>query len=131
MKDIWKFTQNFILVCFFYLFAYITFFLFSASRHIQPYLVPFLFIFAMILCWFILGIISPKNLTILKVKSRFLVIIISIFAIFALLCAMLFVEKKIYRQDPIEGLIINGYKVFLVLKNINPIAQKFKQNKNT
>ena len=58
-------------------------------------------------------------------------IIISIIAIVALLCAMLFIEKKIYKQDPIEVLIINGYKVFLVIKNINPIAQKFKQNKNT
>lgn len=127
MKGIWKFTQNFILVCFFYLFAYITFFLFSASRYIQPYLVPLLFTLVIILCWLILGIISPKNLIILKVKNRFLVIIISIIAIFALLCAMLFIEKKIYKQDPIEGLIINGYKVFLVIKNINPIAQKFKQ----
>ena len=126
MKGIIKFLHHFVVVIFFYLFAYTTFTLFSITQFIEPYLIPILFIFAFTVYWFCAGIISPKHLIFFKTQNRLLILTASIITISILLCTILIIEGYVYKRKASESIATNVKKIVYVAKHTNPLAQMFK-----
>ncbi len=127
MKSCIKFFQYFLLICFFYVFSYLTFTLFSMAEYVDLYCIPILLLLFIAIYWLIIGIISPKNLPFFKTESRLLVIVSSILFVFLLFGTMCVVEVKFYKRPSLQNIALNVYKVFAITKQINPLEQRYKR----
>jgi len=121
-----KFLQIFVLVCFFYLFAYATYILLSMAKYVDYYCIPSLLFLMLILYWLVVGVTFPQNLPFFKMQSRLLVVIISMLSVLALCAILIAIEMHYYKRPPIQNIMLNTYKVFAIAKQTNPFGQHFK-----
>ncbi len=122
-----KFLNIFAISCFFYLFAYAVYTIFSIAKHVDAYCIPSIFILIATLYWFVIGVTMPQFLPFFKVKSRILVGIATIFFVSILFLILVLIEIYVYKRPPVKNIMLNGYKFFVVAKKINPLEQRFKR----
>ena len=122
-----KFLQIFVLVCFFYLFAYITYTILSTAKYVDYYCIPSVLFLLFIVYWFVVGVTFPQNLPFFKMNNRLLVAIISLISILALCGILILIETHVYKRPAVQNIVINGRKVFAMAKKTDPLGQKFKE----
>ena len=122
-----KFLQIFALVCCFYIFAYITYSLFSMAKYVDYYCIPASIFLLFATYWLAVGVTFPQNLPFFKMQSRLLVAIIALLSAFALFGILIAVEVYFYKRPALQNIILNGYKVFEIARTIDPLDQRFKK----
>ena len=123
-----KFLQIFALVCFFYAFAYTIHALFSMTKSVDYYCVPAAIFLMFTAYWCIIGVTFPQYLPFFKMKSRALVVITSLLAVFALLIVLMLIETHFYKRPALQNIILNGSKVVETARKIDPLGQNFKKS---